>query len=125
MLVDFGKLDLDVVDGLEEAFVGVFEDVLGCNEHVWLEDVDARRHVSIWNDSSQNSKASYTSAAKRTYASSTTQTTLAWPPASDKPFKVSLPTLKTASWIWYVLVNLHSVWAYINCVWDRRRFKSQ
>ena len=35
----FGKLDLDVVDSLEEVFVGVFEDVLGCNEHVWLEDV--------------------------------------------------------------------------------------
>jgi hypothetical protein len=35
----FGKLDLDVVDGLEEVFVGVFEDVLGCNEYVGLEDV--------------------------------------------------------------------------------------
>ena len=35
----FGKLDLDVVDGLEEVLVGVFEDVLGCNEHAWLEDV--------------------------------------------------------------------------------------
>ena len=31
----FGKLDLDVVDGLEE----VFEDVPGCDEHAWLEDV--------------------------------------------------------------------------------------
>jgi hypothetical protein len=54
--------------------------------------LDARRQVSIWNDSSQNSKASYTSAAKRTYTSSTTQTTLDWPPASDKPFKVPLPS---------------------------------
>lgn len=39
--------------------------------------LDARRQVSISNDSSQNSKASYASAAKRTYTSSTTQTTLA------------------------------------------------
>jgi hypothetical protein len=31
----FGKLDLDVVDGLEE----VFADVPGCDEHAWLEDV--------------------------------------------------------------------------------------
>jgi hypothetical protein len=54
--------------------------------------LDARRQVSISNDSSQNSKASYASAAKRTYTSSTTQTTLAWPPASDKPFKVPLPS---------------------------------
>jgi hypothetical protein len=52
--------------------------------------LDARRQVS--NDSSQNSKASYASAVKRTYTSSTTQTTLAWPPASDKPFKVPLPS---------------------------------
>ena len=37
----FGKLDADVVDGLEDVFVGVFEDedVLGCDEHDWLEDV--------------------------------------------------------------------------------------
>ena len=35
----FGKLDLDVVDGLEEVCVGVFEDVLSCDEHAWLEDV--------------------------------------------------------------------------------------
>jgi len=37
----FGKLDLDgdAVDGFEDVFVGVFEDVLGCNEYVWLEDV--------------------------------------------------------------------------------------
>ena len=35
----FDKLDLDVVDGLEEVCVGVFEDVPGCDEHAWLDDV--------------------------------------------------------------------------------------
>jgi hypothetical protein len=35
----FGKLDLDVVGGFEDVFVGVFEDVVGCDEYVWLEDV--------------------------------------------------------------------------------------
>jgi hypothetical protein len=35
----FDKLDLDVVDGLEEVCVSVFEDVPGCDEHAWLEDV--------------------------------------------------------------------------------------
>jgi hypothetical protein len=33
------QLDLDAVDGFEDVFVGVFEDVVGCDEYVWLEDV--------------------------------------------------------------------------------------
>ena len=44
---------------------------------------DARRQVTVSNDSQPASTMSYACAAKRQYTSAETQTTLAWPPASD------------------------------------------
>jgi hypothetical protein len=33
------KIKIEKNIGYEEVFVGVFEDVLGCDEHAWLENV--------------------------------------------------------------------------------------
>ena len=53
---------------------------------------DAGRQVTVSNDSQPTSKTSCAGAARRQYTSAETQTTLAWPPASDAPFKLPIPS---------------------------------